>query len=143
MIKGSHTTTRLSVHLVWITKYRYDVLVGDLKKRCRDLIQQCCENNEVRIISGVVSKDHVHLLVEYPPKVAISSLMKDIKGRTSKMLQDEFPHLQKRYWGRHFWATGYGAWSVGEKTEGFVKEYLNHHQKENEKSNFIIEKDQE
>ena len=119
--------TRLTVHIVWTTKYRYHVLVGDIKTRCRDLILQICESEDVRILKGVVSKDHVHMQLEYPPSLSVSDLMKRLKGRTSRLLQQEFPHLEKRFWGRHFWGVGYGAWSTGGVTEELVAEYLEHH----------------
>jgi len=65
-----------------------------------------------------VSKDHVHMLIEYPPRISIIDLVKRLKGRTFRMLQREYPSLKKRYWGgKHFWAIGYGAWSVGDITE--------------------------
>ena len=76
---SSHTVSRLTVHLVWVTKYRYHVLEGEIKVRCRDLLRQVCEAEDVRILKGVVSKDHVHMPVEYPPKLAISDLI-DIIG---------------------------------------------------------------
>ena len=127
MRKGSHTVSRLTCHIVWVSKYRYHVLGGDIQKRCRELVIQICEVEEVTILKGVVSKDHVHIHIEYPPRLAISELMKRIKGRTSRILQKEFPKLKKRYWGRHFWATGYGAWSTGNITDEMVQEYLEHH----------------
>jgi putative transposase len=139
---SSHTISRLTVHLVWVTKYRYHVLEGEIKVRCRDLLRQVCEAEDVRILKGVVSKDHVHIHVEYPPKLAISDLMKRLKGRSSRLLQQEYPHLQKRYWGRHFWATGYGAWSTGNITDEMVQEYLEHHRSDNNKDEndpFILE----
>jgi putative transposase len=124
---SGHSVTRLSVHIVWVTKYRFHVLTGEVKKRCRDLLVQICDAEDVSILSGVVSKDHVHMLLEYAPSMAVSDLVKRLKGRTSRMLQMEFPHLKQRYWGRHFWAVGYGAWSTGNITESLVKEYLEHH----------------
>jgi putative transposase len=139
---SSHTVSRLTVHLVWVTKYRYHVLEGEIKVRCRDLLRQVCEAEDVRILKGVVSKDHVHMHVEYPPKLAISDLMKRLKRRSSRLLQQEYPHLQKRYWGRHFWATGYGAWSTGNITDEMVQEYLEHHRSESNKDEndpFILE----
>ena len=123
--KGSHTKSRLTAHIVWVTKYRYHVLQGDIKLRCRDLLVQICDAEDVRILKGVVSKDHVHMHIEYPPKIALSDLLKRLKGRSSRLLQQEFPHLEKRYWGRHFWATGYGAWSTGNITEEAVKNTWN------------------
>ena len=138
---GSHTVSRLTAHLVWITKYRYDVLKGDIQVRCRELIIQICDAEDVRILKGVVSKDHVHMLIEYPPKTSLSELVKRLKGRTSRILQQEFPQLQKRYWGRHFWAIGYGAWSTGNITEEVVKKYLEHHRhpSNREAGDFILE----
>lgn len=119
---GSHTISRLTVHIVWITKYRYHVLQGDKQKRCRDIVKQICDAMDVKILKGVVSKDHVHIHVEYPPKVSVSEMVKMLKGRTSRRLQEEFPELGKRYWGRHFWAIGYGAWSTGNITDEMVQE---------------------
>ncbi len=139
--KGAHTTSRLSVHLVWATKYRYHILQGDIKIRCRELLIQICDSEDVRILSGVVSKDHVHMHVEYPPRLALSELVKKLKGRSSRRLQQEFPNLRKRYWGQHFWAIGYGAWSTGNITDEVVQEYLEHHRgQSNEESDaFLID----
>jgi len=107
--RSSHTVTWLTVHIVWVTKYRYEVLVGDIQSRCRDLVRQICESEDVKILKGVVSKAHIHVHLEYPPSASISNLVKRLKGRSSRILQTEFPTLGKRYWGRHFWAIGYGA----------------------------------
>ena len=125
--KSSHTVSWLSVHIVWVTKYRYHVLKGDVQVRCRDLLVQICNSENVKILKGVVSKDHVHMHIEYPPSLSISNLVKRLKGRTSVMLQKEFPELGKKYWGRHFWAVGFGAWSTGNITDEMVQEYLEHH----------------
>lgn len=139
--KGYHTTSRLSVHIVWVTKYRYSVLEGDVQRRCRDLVRQICDALDVVILKGVVSKDHVHIHVEYPPKQSVSDMVKMLKGRTSRRLQEEFPELGKRYWGRHFWAVGYGAWSTGNITDEMVQEYLEHHRNpsNNDTDNIILE----
>ena len=124
---SSHTITRLTVHIVWVTKYRYHVLKGEVQTRCRELIIQICDSEDIRILKGVVSKDHVHMLIEYPPSKSISDIVKRLKGRTSRLLQQEYPELKKRYWGKHFWAIGYGAWSTGNMSETLVEEYLEHH----------------
>ena len=126
------------VHLVWVTKYRYPVLKGDIQIRCKELIIQICDTEDIEIIKGVVSKDHIHMLIEYPPKISISDLVKRLKGRTSRLLQKEFP---KRYWERHFWAIGYGAWTAGNITDKIIKEYLEHHQEKSngERGNIILE----
>jgi putative transposase len=87
-----------------VTKYRYKVLSGDIGQRVRELVRQTCEAFEIRIIKGVVSKDHVHILVSAPPELSVSDMMRHIKGRSASKLFEEFPELKRRYWGRHFWA---------------------------------------
>ena len=135
-----HTVTRLTVHVVWITKYRYQVLQGDIQKRCRELLVQICDAEDVRILGGVVSKDHVHMHMEYPPSLSVSNLIKRLKGRSSRLLQREYTELRKRYWGRHFWAIGYGAWSTGKITDEMIQEYLKHHRMPaNKKDNMKLE----
>ena len=139
--RGSHTVSRLTVHIVWATKYRYPVLQGAIQKRCRELIIQICDAEDVKILKGAVSKDHVHMHIEYAPSQSVSNLVKRFKGRTSRLLQQEYPDLQRRYWGRHFWAIGYGAWSTGNITEELVSEYLEHHRNPSnqERDNFLLE----
>ncbi|PCH84255.1 MAG: IS200/IS605 family transposase [Piscirickettsiaceae bacterium] len=123
--RGGHTISQLKVHIVWVTKYRYPVLTGEIQKRCRELLMQICDAEDIRILKGVVSKDHMHM--EYPARLSVSDIVKRLKGRASRRLQDEFPELKKRYWGRYFWTIGYGAWSTGNITEAMVQEYLEHH----------------
>jgi putative transposase len=139
--KSSHSTSRLTAHLVWTTKYRYHVLEGEIKVRCRDLIVQICDSEDIRILKGVVSRDHVHMHIEYAPKLAVADIVKRLKGRSSRMLQAEYPHLKKRYWGRHFWAIGYGVWSTGNITDEMVQAYLEHHRQESnsKNDNFILD----
>jgi putative transposase len=103
---GSHTVYRIEYHFVWVTKYRYHVLRGDVGERVRELVRQTCESFEIRILKGVVSKDLVHILVSAPPELAPSEIMRRINGRTASQLFEEYPALKKRYWGQHFWARG-------------------------------------
>jgi putative transposase len=138
--KGSHSIHQLHVHLVWSTKYRYLVLRGDIQVRCRDLILQTCDSLDIQILKGVVSKDHIHLHISYPPKLSVSDILKRLKGRSAKILLDEFPELKRRYWGGHLWAIGYGAWSTGNITDEMIQEYLEHHKEgPNSDQNFILE----
>ena len=104
---GKHCVFYHRYHLVWSMKYRYKVLRGDIKLRVRDICRQVCAENGVDIIRGVLSNDHVHMFVLVPPKLAISDLMRLMKGRSSYKVQREFPHLKKRYWGQRFWGRGY------------------------------------
>jgi putative transposase len=136
---GSHTVYTIEYHFVWVTKYRYKVLTGDVGQRVRELVRQTCEAFEIRIIKGVVSKDHVHILVSAPPELAPSEIMRRIKGRTASKLFEEFPALKRRYWGRHFWARGYFCATVGEMTEEMIKGYLEHHFEPDPASEFKVE----
>ena len=138
---NGHSVSRLTAHIVWVTKYRYPVLEGDIKMRCRTILIQICEAEDIQILKGVVSKDHVHMHIEYRPSQDISTIVKYFKGRSSRKLQMEFPELKKKYWGRHFWAIGYGCWSTGNITDEMVNDYLEHHRNpnDNQNNNFIIE----
>ena len=79
--------------------------------------------------------------IEYPPKISISDIVKKLKGRTSRRIQDEYPSIKKKYWGRHFWAIGYGVWSTGNITEDVIQNYLEHHRSPSNKDmgNMILE----
>ena len=100
---------------------------------------QICDAEDIRILKGVVSKDHIHMHIEYSPSKAISDIVKKLKGRVSRKLQQEYPLLSKRYWGKHFWAIGYGAWSTGNVSDEMVNEYLEHHRNpSNEETNPMI-----
>lgn len=137
---GSHSVHQLQVHLVWSTKYRYHVLHGAVQLRCRELIRQTCNALDVQILKGVVSKDHIHLHVSYPPSLSISDLVRRLKGRSAKLLLAEYPELKRQYWGGHFWGIGYGAWSVGAITHELLQAYLDHHKDHpNGDENFILE----
>lgn len=69
---GSHTVYQIEYHFVWVTKYRYKVLYGEVALRLRELVRQICEAFEIRIVKGVVSADHVHILVSAPPELSPS-----------------------------------------------------------------------
>jgi putative transposase len=77
---GSHTVFQIEYHFVWVTKYRYKVLTGDVAERVRELVRQTCEAFEIRIVRGVVSKDHVHILVSSPPELAPARSCGESKG---------------------------------------------------------------
>lgn len=125
--------------MVWSTKYRYAVLTGDVQLRCRELLRQTCNVLDVQILKGVVSKDHIHLHVSYPPSLSISDLVRRLKGRSAKLLLGEFAELKRRYWGGHFWGIGYGCWSVGNITDEVLQAYLDHHKDNpNGDENFIL-----
>ena len=96
---SSHSVHDIKYHIVWVTKYRYQVLRGAIGHRARDLIREICMSREVTIVRGSVSPDHVHLLVGAPPKLAPAKIVQYVKGRSSRKRQEEFEELRKRYWG--------------------------------------------
>ena len=128
--RGSHTLYDIQYHFVWVTKYRYQVLRGPVAERARELIIQSCMSREIKIVKGHISKDHVHLLVSCPPKLSPATIMQYLKGRSSRLLQNEFPHLKKRYWGQHIWARGYFCATVGTVTEEQIRAYIEKHEGE-------------
>jgi putative transposase len=125
--RGGHTVYRHGYHLVWITKYRYRVLTGETQRRARVIIIQVAEDMGVKIRTGVVSADHIHLHVSIPPHIAVSEFVKRAKGRSSRKIQQEFPHLRKTYWGRCFWGRGYFSVTSGNVTEEMIDAYINNH----------------
>jgi len=136
---GSHSVYCLQAHIVWITKYRYHVLQGDVQLRCRDILRQICNALDINILKGSLSKDHVHMHISYPPQICISDIVKRLKGRSSRMLLQEFPELHRKYWGCHFWGIGYGCWSTGNISEEVISAYLEHHKEApNSEENFIL-----
>ena len=80
---SSHCVYYHRYHIVWATKYRYKVLFGDVRLRARDICRQVCGENGVEILHGVLSRDHVHMFVCVPPKIAIADLVRQMKGRSS------------------------------------------------------------
>jgi putative transposase len=122
--KTSHSTYDIKYHLVWITKYRKAVITGQIAERTRELIRQVCKENEVEILAGHVSKDHIHMLVSVPPYLSVSKLVQYIKGYSSRKLQMEYKEINKQFWGKHMWARGYFAASSGNVTDQVIAEYI-------------------
>jgi putative transposase len=121
---GAHTKHDLKVHLVWIPKYRKKVLLGPVAVRVRDVIRQIAMEHDIQILSGKVSRDHIHVLISYPPQQSISKMVQWLKGTSSRVLLQEFPHLRKQLWGRHVWARGYLAVTSGTITDQMVEQYI-------------------
>lgn len=122
--KTSHTVYDLKYHLVWSTKYRKPVLHGQVGLRVRELIREICRSEDVEIVKGHVSKDHVHLFVSIPPYISLSKFAQLVKGKSSRKLLMEFRHLNRAFWGRHLWGRGYFVASSGNVTDEMIKQYI-------------------
>jgi len=122
--KTSHSIYDIKYHIVWITKYRKAAITGQIAQRTREIIRGVCQTNEVEILAGHVSKDHVHMLVSAPPHLSVSKLVQYMKGTTSRKLQMEYKEINKEFWGKHLWARGYFAASSGNVTDDVIAEYI-------------------
>lgn len=139
--KTSHVIYECKYHICWIPKYRYPILTGEAALRVRELIRQISAANEVEIITGSVSSDHIHIYVSIPPRLAVSKFVQFVKGATSRKLQLEFDGIRKRYWGQHVWARGYFVATAGNVTDEMIQEYIRGQQeggKAGEDENFRI-----
>ena len=124
---GCHTIFHHCYHIVWTPKYRHKILRGEIRERVRTIVRQVCKEMGVTIVRGVLSTNHVHMFVEIPPHIAVSRFMQLVKGRSSRKIQQEFPVLRKRYWGRRFWARGYFCTTSGNITDEIILQYLEQH----------------
>ena len=136
----SHTTYSCLYHIVFITKYRKKVLKGDIGYRLREIIRLILSTEKVTILKGAIGADHVHLMLEIPPYMAVSRIVQHLKGESSRKLQLEFPQLKKTFWGQHFWQIGYFVSTSGSVTEKAVREYIQEQGKkeEDEDRTFIM-----
>ncbi len=91
-----------------------------------------CDELDVKIIHGALSRDHVHMFVEIPPHIAVSDFVRRAKGRSSRKIQQEFGHIRKRYWGQRFWQRGYVSTTSGNITGALILNYLDKHTRPNE-----------
>lgn len=111
-------------HIVWGTKYHKSVLKEDIGYRLREIIRQICNTEKVEILKGAIGPDHIHILLEIPPYMAVSRIVQHLKGESSRKLQMEFPQLGKQFWGQHMWAIGYFCATTGVVTEAIIKQYI-------------------
>jgi putative transposase len=125
--RSSHAVYRCEYHFVWVPKYRYHVLVNDVKPRLKEILVELCNWRDITIIEGAICSDHVHMYLSVPPKYSPSEVMKLLKGKSAERLREEFPELRKRYWGMHIWARGYFVSTVGIDRDA-IKQYVRQQQ---------------
>src|SRR4051812_34936794 len=121
---GAHSVFEIHLHLVWTTKYRKPVLVGPVGLRLRGLIREICGAEDVHILKGHVSKDHVHLLMAILPQVTISRLVQRLEGETAYKMSQELVPLRKQFLGRHLWAWGSFCDSSGDGTDEVIADFI-------------------
>ncbi len=121
---GRHCVFAMHVHLVFVTKYRYRVFDGDAIRRLKQLFSKVCTDFESELVEMNGEDNHVHLLLKYPPKVSVSSLVNSLKGVSSRMLRQERPDLMRRYWKGVLWSPSYFAASCGGAPISLLREYI-------------------
>lgn len=127
--KLSHVIWHCQYHLVWVPKYRYRVLKGEILREVQTCLEVYCSQLGCEIVELNIRADHVHLLVKVPPKVSISKLLGVLKGKTALRIFTRFPYLKnKPYWGNHFWAKGYCVDTVGLDAE-MIRKYVKYQEK--------------
>ena len=110
--------------MVWTTKYRYQLLGGDVGLRCRELLREIAISQELIVHAGSINRDYVHMLISIPPSLSVSKAVQYLKGKSSHKLLSEYKPLRKRYWGQHLWARGYWVASSGNVTDEVWLEYI-------------------
>ena len=122
--KGRHCVFVLHAHLVFVTKYRRGVFQSEHLRQLEMVFGAVCADFEAEVREFNGEADHVHLLVTYPPKVALSSLVNSLKGVSSRLLRRDFPELERRYWRGHLWSGSYFAGSVGGAPLDVLRRYI-------------------
>ena len=127
----AHTKWNCKYHIVFAPKYRRKVFFGEKKKEIGEILRRLCEWQGIKIVEAEVCPDHVHMLLEIPPKVAVSSFMGYLKGKSSLMIYEKFPALQFKYRNREFWCRGYYVDTVGKNAKK-IEEYIKNQLKEDQ-----------
>ena len=127
----AHTKWNCKYHIVFAPKNRRKVFFGEKKVEIGKILRQLCEWKGIKIIEAEICPDHVHMLLEIPPKIAVSSFMGYLKGKSSLMLYEQFPALQFKYRNREFWCRGYYVDTAG-KNANKIAEYIKNQLKEDQ-----------
>ena len=123
--RGRHVVFNLHVHLVFVAKYRRKVFTKEILADMRQIFESVCTDFEAQLVKFDGEHDHVHLLVNYPPKVSISKLVNSLKGVSSRMIrQKNYPSICEKLWGRALWSTSYFAGSCGGAPITIVRQYI-------------------
>lgn len=109
----SHTSWRCKYHIVFAPKYRRQAIYRQLRKDIGSILRELCSRKRIKIIEAELCPDHVHMLVEIPPKRSVSQIMGYLKGKSSLIIFDRHANLKYKYGNRHFWSEGYYVSTVG------------------------------
>ena len=122
---GRHCVFKLHVHLVLVTKYRRGVFTKAVLNELREIFSAVCTDFEAERVEFDGEDDYVHLLVNYPPKVAVSALVNSLKGVSSRMIRKKnYPEIKKKLWGGALWSPSYFAGSCGGAPISLIRQYI-------------------
>ena len=121
---GRHCVFKLHVHLVFVTKYRKKVFTDEILRDLEVIFKDVCQNFETELMEMNGETEHIHLLLNYPPKVSISKLVNSLKGVSSRLIIKQHPELKKSYWKGGLWSPSYFASSCGGAPLAIIKEYI-------------------
>ena len=121
---GRHCVFNLHIHLVFVTKYRKKVFSKEHIEALNDIFRKVCQDFEAELVEIDGESDHVHLLVNYPPKVSVSSLVNSLKGVSSRLLRKNHPDIRKFYWKGVLWSKSYFASSCGGAPISIIRQYI-------------------
>ena len=119
----AHTTWNCKYHIVFAPKYRRKVFYGEKRLEIGAILRSLCEWKEVNIVEAEVCPDHVHMLVEIPPKLSVSGFMGYLKGKSSILIYQKYANMKFKYRNREFWCRGYYVDTVG-KNKKAIQEYI-------------------
>jgi len=123
--RGRTCVFALHIHLVFVTKYRRHVFTKRILADLREIFQSVCRDFNGELVELDGEKDHVHLLINYPPKVAISRLVNSLKGVSSRMIRKKnYPTVAKSLWGGSLWSPSYFAGSCGGAPISVIRKYI-------------------
>ena len=127
--RGRHCISALHVHLVFITKYRRGVFTKEILEDLRPIFASVCVDFEAVLVEFDGGDDHVHLLVNYPPKVSVSNLVNSLKGVSSRMIRKKnYPSIRNKLWGGALWSPSYFAGSCGGASIAVIRQYIEQQQ---------------
>ena len=119
----SHSKWRCKYHIVFVSKYRRQVIYKKIRVDIGKILRQLCERKKVEIIEAECCPNHIHMLVAIPPHLSVAGFMGYLKSKSSLMIFDRHANLKYKYGNRHFWCGGYYVDTVG-KYENAIKEYI-------------------
>ena len=126
---GRHCVFLMHVHLVFVTKYRRGVFTKEILDDLRPMFASVCADFEAEMVEFDCEDDHVHLLVNYPPKVSVSNLVNSLKGVSSRMIRKKnYPSIRDRLWGGALWSPSYFAGSCGGAPIAVIRQHIEQQQ---------------